>query len=80
MLLNLDTLEKRRQDLCLKFAKGGIKSEKLCELFPMNDKKHIMQTRDDERFQVKFANTDRLKHSSIITMQNMLNDDAKRTT
>ena len=80
LLLNLDTLEKRRQDLCLKFAKGGIKSEKLCELFPMNDKKHIMQTRDDERFQVKFANTDRLKHSSIITMQNMLNDDAKRTT
>ena len=80
LLLNLDTLEKRRQDLCLKFAKGGIKSEKLCELFPMNDKKHIMQTRDDERFQVKFANTDRLKHSSIITMQNMLNDDAKNTT
>ena len=79
MLLNLDTLEKRRQELWLKFAKTGIKNDKLSDLFPMNDKKHKMQTRDDERFQVKLANTNRLKHSSIITMQNMLNDDAKTT-
>ena len=79
LLLNLETLEKRRQDLCLKFAKSGSKSDKLCDLFPMNDKTHHMQTREDDKFKVKFANTDRLKHSSIITMQNMLNEDAKRT-
>ena len=79
LLLNLETLEKRRQDLCLKFAKSGSKSDILCDLFPMNDKTHNMQTREDDKFKVKFANTNRLKHSSIITMQNMLNEDAKRT-
>ena len=43
LLLNLDTLEKRRQDLCLKFAKTGIKNDTLSDLFPMNEKKHKMQ-------------------------------------
>ena len=38
-----------------------------------------MQTRDDEVYKVKFANMNRLKHSSIVTMQNMLNEDAKKT-
>ena len=77
VLLNLDTLEKRRQDLCLKFAKNGTKSDKLCDLFPIKDKKHNMQTREEDKFKVTFANTNRLKHSSIVAMQNMLNDDAK---
>ena len=45
----------------------------------MNNKKHKMQTRDDDKYKVMFANTNRLKHSSIIEMQNMLNDDAKMT-
>ena len=47
MLLNLDTLEKRRQDLCLKFAKTGIKNDTLSDLFPINDKTHKMQTRKE---------------------------------
>ena len=55
------------------------KSDKLSDLFPMNEKKHKMQTRDDDRYKVDFANTNRLKNSSIITMQNMFNDDAKIT-
>ena len=63
--------------LILKFAKNGTKSDKLCDLFPIKDKKHNMQTRDEDKFKVTFANTNRLKHSSIVTMQNMLNDDAK---
>jgi hypothetical protein len=37
-----------------------------------------MKTREDDKYQVQFANTGRLKQSSIITMQNMLNDDAKK--
>ena len=77
-MLNLDTLEKRRQDLCLKFAKTGIKNDTLSDLFPINDKTHKMQTRDDEVYKVKFANANRLKRSSIVTMQNMLNDDARK--
>ena len=64
--------------MCLKFAKCGIKNGKLNDLFPINNKIHKMKTREDDKYQVQFANTGRLKQSSIITMQNMLNDDAKK--
>ena len=76
LILNLDSLQKRRHNMCLKFAKSGIKNGKLNDLFPVNEKTHKMKTRDD-KYKVQFANTDRLKNASIITMQNMLNDDAK---
>ena len=35
--LNLQTLEERRKELCLKFAKDSIKNEVLSDLFPIND-------------------------------------------
>ena len=76
-LLNLDSLEKRRQDLCLKFAKNGIKNNKLNDLFPLNKKEHTMETRENLKYKVNFANTDRLKTSSIIAMQHMLNEEEK---
>ena len=47
------------------------------DLFPVNDKIHKMKTRDDDKYKVKFANTGRLKNSSIISMQNMLNENEK---
>ena len=75
ILLNLDSLEIRRKNLCLKFAKSGIKNDKLNDLFPVNDKTHNMKTRDNEKYKVQFANTGRLKNSCIVTMQNMLNQD-----
>ena len=74
-ILNLDSLEIRRNDLHLKFAQSGIKNDKLNDLFPLNDKNHKMQTRNNEKYEVMFANTNRLKNSSIITMQNMLNNN-----
>ena len=77
LILNLDSLQKRRQDMCLKFAKSGIENGKLNDLFPVNEKTHKMKTREDEKYKVQFANTDRLKNASIITMQKMLNEDAK---
>ena len=72
--LNLDTLERRRQDLCLRFAKDGIKHNKLNDLFPTNQKEHYMKTRKHPKYKVDFANTERFRKSSIITMQNMLNE------
>ena len=45
-----------------------------------NEKKHKMKSREISKFKVNFANTDRLKNSSIITMQNMLNEDDRRNT
>ena len=77
ILLNLDSLQTRRENLNLKFAKTGIRNNKLNDLFPLNDKKHAMKTRKDDKYRVEFANTDRYKNSSIIKMQNMLNEDAK---
>ena len=74
-ILNLDYLEIRRNDLHLKFAQSGIKNDKLNDLFPLNDKNHKMQTRNNEKYEVMFANTNRLKNSSIITMQTMLNNN-----
>ena len=37
-----------------------------------------MKKRETSNFKVNLANTDRLKNTSIITMQNMLNEDETR--
>ena len=47
------------------------------DLFPENQKYHCMETRENEKFKVTFANTERMKTSSIISMQNMLNENEK---
>jgi hypothetical protein len=75
LLLNLDSLEIRRTNLSLKFAQTGIKNKTLSDLFPINEKKHQMKTRDNNKYKVNFANTGRLKDGSIISMQNMLNEN-----
>ena len=79
IILNLDSLQTRIENLNLKFAKTGITNEKLDDLFPLSDKKNAMKTRKNEKYRVEFANTNRYKNSSIISMQNMLNEDAKNT-
>ena len=58
--------------------KKGIKHTNLNDLFPENDKIHKMKTRAVKKYKVQHANTERLKKSSIIAMQKMLNHD-KRT-
>ena len=73
--LNLETLEERRNMLSLKFAKAGLKNKTLTDLFPKQKKHDVMKTRKHENYQVNFANTERLKNSSILYMQNQLNND-----
>ena len=75
LLLNMDNLETRRKDMILRFAKNGIKNQTLNDLFPINEKIHKMNKRTNEKYEVNFANTDRLKNASIITMQKLLNED-----
>ena len=67
------TLDERRESLCLRFAKRCIKNEKTTKMFPLNNKKHIMNTRNIEKYKVEYANTERFKTSPIIYMQNLLN-------
>ena len=78
LILNLDKLETRRNDMALRFAKNGIKNKTLCDLFPINNKNHKMNTRNNEKYEVNFACTDRLKNGCIIKMQNLLNEDHEK--
>ena len=73
--LDIETLEDRREQLCLNFARKCVKNKKMNKMFPLNDKKHEMVTRDNEKYRVQFANTERLKNSSIIYMQGLLNQN-----
>ena len=41
----------------------------------MYDPKHKMERRKKEKFKVNFANTERLKNASVITMQNLLHQE-----
>ena len=69
MFLNLESLKTRRQFLCEKFANNGIKYNKLADLIPENKQNHKMEKRKREKYEVQFANTNRLKNSSIINIQ-----------
>ena len=73
--LNLPTLVERREQLCLSFAQKCVKHPKTQELFPLNDKKHNIKIRKSEKYKVQHAHTDRLKFSSVIYMQNLLNQN-----
>ena len=42
-------------------------------MFPLNRKAHNMKTRNFEKYEVQYANTERLRKSAIIYMQNLLN-------
>ena len=64
--LDLETLEERREYLCLRFAQKCTKNEKTYQMFPLKRKMYQMDTRNKEKYLVQFANTERLKRSSII--------------
>ena len=71
--LNLESLEERRESLCLRFAQKCTTNEKTKEMFPLKFKTHNMKTRKIEKYEVQHANTERLRNSAIIYMQNLLN-------
>ena len=70
---NLVSLETRRKELCLNFAKRCVKSKKSQNMFPLRVKEHSMEVRDQEKYFVQHAKTDRLKNSTIPYMQRLLN-------
>jgi hypothetical protein len=75
-ILDIESLNDRRQNLCLNFAMKASKHPKMKKMFPLNDKSHNMGTRKTEKFKVQHALTDRLKDSALIYMQNLLNEHA----
>ena len=74
--LGLETLHTRRRGLCLRFAKRCLKNEKTASMFPTNPG-YNLRVRDSEMYQVKFANNNRLRDSSIPYLQRLLNEDSK---
>ena len=60
-MIKIDSLEKRREKLCLKFAKASLKNEKLIDMFPRKKKGHMMSMGQDERFLIRKAKTERLQ-------------------
>ena len=76
--LNLQSLEERRKELCLNFAKNCIKNGILSDHFKENKNKHEMKTRHPEKYEVSFANNDRMRKSSIVYMQQLLNEEHER--
>ena len=75
VVMEMDSLEVRREKLCLKFAKACVRNEKLSDMFPRTNKKHSMEKRGKEVFLVKRAHTERLRKSAIVNMQKLLNKD-----
>ena len=76
--LGMEKLSERREQLCLNFARKCVKNPKTKHMFPENIKKHNMQTRSGEKFKVYYANNERFKKSSIIYMQNLLNQEENK--
>ena len=75
-ILNLEPLTKRRDKLCLKFAKKCLKFDQTKEMFPLNPSNHL-NLREYEKYHVKFAHHSRLQYSTIPQLQRALNNDLK---
>ena len=73
--VKLDTLEERREKLCLKFAKACVRHEKLSNMFPKQRNGHHMDMRHYNKFVVKKAKTERLQRSAVLNMQRLLNKE-----
>ena len=74
-VLKLDSLERRREKLCLQFAKICTTHEKLKDIFPLNKTKHKMTLRNQKKYKSLKANTKRYKQSGLPYMTKLLNDE-----
>ena len=74
-VLNLQSLDERREELCLKFAKKCTRHPKLKGMFPKNIKEHTMSLRTSEKYKVEKTSTERYKNSPVVYMQRLLNSN-----
>lgn len=72
--LNLDSLNDRREKLCLK-AKRCLKNEKVKNLFPLNMIKNQIKTRGRKKYLENKINTERYRKSAIPYMKDLLNKE-----
>ena len=74
-ILGLETLDKRRDKMCLKFAKQCLKLNKMKDLFSKNESDHSMTKRNTNAFKVVRASTERFQKSAIPSMVKLLNQN-----
>ena len=58
--LELESLDKHRKTLCLRFAKNCLRNQKMKNLFPIKKSKHNMNKRNLRKFQTKQINSKKL--------------------
>jgi hypothetical protein len=75
--LNLQLLSDRRQIRAGRFTTKCANRERFKDLFPLNPNQPGVRNIDE--YAVKFAHTDRLKDSSILAMQRLLNKSSKQS-
>ena len=76
-VMKRDSLEMRRENLCLKFAKQCLRNGKLKAMFPKSQNRHDMEKRSGEKYIVNKAFTERYRRSAIPNMQRLLNNSEK---
>ena len=74
-ILKLETLEKRRTNLCLRFAKKCLKSEKMKDLFPVKKYTLKIKTRRPKKYKTMKYRTQRMEKSSLPYMRALLNEE-----
>ena len=72
-VLGLQSLDERRESLCLKFAKKCLQVEKFKSMFPKKQQAHSMKKRETEKFLMRRSFTGRHQKSAIPYMQRLLN-------
>ena len=75
--LNLETLQERRENLCLSFAKKCLKIPQACKIFKEKTKIHTMDLRSTEKYNENVSNTKRYQSSAVPYMQRLLNKHHK---
>ena len=58
-ILNIESLDQRRETMALKFAKNSLNDKHFSKLFPLRITKHQMNVRNSEKFHVNPSNTKR---------------------
>ena len=71
--LKIENLFKRREEICLNFAKKCLKNEKLKNIFPKKLKLHKMSQRKTNIFKIKITMKKRYQQSAIPYMTKLLN-------
>ena len=76
--LGIKRLSERRNLICLKFAKNSLKLQNFKKLFPLQENKHDMKTRQQEKYKVIRSYGNRYAISAIPSMQKLLNKEHKK--